>query len=129
MSISLDWQCEMLWTCFFLYVQIEVHLLKLRCWPIAFILYKTFLKNKKRSGTCLHALFFAWFLRKNSHILYIYIYIYIYIYMYIYFYVTLCYIYVIYVKMLYICFINWPNFIGWLSLLLEILGIMCFVVI
>ena len=43
-------------------------LLKLRCWPLAFTLYKTFLKNKERSGTILPTWFSAWFLNKNiSH--------------------------------------------------------------
>ena len=51
----LDQQSEMLWSLFWLYVQVEVYqsILKLRCWPLAFTLYKAFLKNKKRSGTSL----------------------------------------------------------------------------
>ena len=51
----LDQQSEMLWSLFWLYVQVEVYqsILKLRCWPLAFTLYKAFLKNKKRSGASL----------------------------------------------------------------------------
>ena len=41
---------------------------KLRCWPISFTLYKTLLKNKKKSGTNFPASFSAWFLKENiSH--------------------------------------------------------------
>ena len=38
--------------------------LKLNCRPFTFTSYKTFLKNKKRSGTSLSALLSAWFLKK-----------------------------------------------------------------
>ena len=33
--------------------------------PLAFTIYKAFLKNKKRPGTSLPASFLAWFLKKN----------------------------------------------------------------
>ena len=39
--------------------------LKLSSRPLAFASYKTFLKNKKSSGTSLLVSFSAWFLRKN----------------------------------------------------------------
>ena len=39
-------------------------MLKLGCTPFAFISYKAFLKNKKRSGTSLSASFSACFLKK-----------------------------------------------------------------
>ena len=41
------------------------NILKLSCRPLAFILYKTFVKNKKRSGTSFPASFSSWVLRKN----------------------------------------------------------------
>ena len=59
------------------------------------LIYKAFSKEKKRSGTCLPTLFFAWFSRKIFLTLY---------------------------------FINWPNFIGWFPLLLEIFN-MCILII
>ena len=40
-------------------------ILKRSCRPFAFTSFKAFLKNKKRSGTSLPALFSAWFLKKN----------------------------------------------------------------
>ena len=53
----------------FIYIVFQVEdnqkWLKLNCWPLAFISYKTFLKNKKRHGTSLLASFSAWFLKKN----------------------------------------------------------------
>ena len=58
---------------FFLYVQVEIYqnILKLRCWPIVFILYKAFLKNKKRAGTSLPARFSIWFVKRNiSHVVF-----------------------------------------------------------
>ena len=53
-SISLDQQSEMLHSLFSLYVQVKVYqnILKLRCCPLAFTLYKEApLINKKSSGT------------------------------------------------------------------------------
>ena len=38
---------------------------KIYCWPLAFMSYKAFSKNKKRPGTSLLALFSVWFLKKN----------------------------------------------------------------
>ena len=65
------------------------NILKLRCWPLAFTLYKAFLRNKKRSGTSPLPNFLRYFRKKNiSHAI----------------------------------FINWPNFIAWSPLLLEILS-------
>ena len=53
----------------FVYIVLQVegyrNILKLGCIPIAFTLNKAFLKNKKRSGTTLHASFSARFLKKN----------------------------------------------------------------
>ena len=53
----------------FIYIVFQVEdnrkWLKLSCWPLPFISYKTLLKNKKRSGTSLLTLFSAWFLKKN----------------------------------------------------------------
>ena len=66
----------------------------IRCWPLAFTLYKAFSKNKKRSGTGLLPHFLHDFWRKLFLTLH---------------------------------FINWPNFIAWLPLLLKIFGNMCFV--
>ena len=37
-------------------------ILTLRCWPLAFASYKTFLKDKKRSGTSFLGSFSKWFL-------------------------------------------------------------------
>ena len=57
---------------FLLHVQVEVYqnVLKLRCWPLGFILYKAFSKNKKRSGTSLPISFSAWFLKmKISYVI------------------------------------------------------------
>ena len=47
--ISLDKQFAMLKGLLLLYVHVEVYqnILKLRCWPLAFTLYKTFLKAKR----------------------------------------------------------------------------------
>ena len=45
--------------------------LKLIWQPVAFISNKVFLKNKKRPGTSLPALFFAWFLKKKHFSCYI----------------------------------------------------------
>ena len=48
--ISQGQQFEVLQSLLLLYVQAKVYqnILKLRCWPPAFTLYKAFLKNKKR---------------------------------------------------------------------------------
>ena len=40
-------------------------MIKISCRPFAFTSYKAFLKNEKRPGTSLPALFSAWFLKKN----------------------------------------------------------------
>ena len=57
---------------FSLYVQVEVYqnILKLKCWPLMFILYKGYLKNKKRSGTSFPISCFACFLTKIFLMLY-----------------------------------------------------------
>ena len=49
LSLSLDQQSGMLQSLFLLYAQVEVYqnILKLRCWPLAFTLNKSILKNKK----------------------------------------------------------------------------------
>ena len=49
-----------------LYAQVEVYqnILKLRCWPLAFKLYKAFLKIKKVSATRFPVSFAAYFLEK-----------------------------------------------------------------
>ena len=59
LSKSLNRQSEMLYSLFLLYVQVKVYQnsSKVRCRPLAFTLYKTFLKNKKSSGTSLRASF------------------------------------------------------------------------
>ena len=36
-----------------------------RFWPLTFTSYKAFIKDKKRSGTSLPTLFYAWFLKTN----------------------------------------------------------------
>ena len=45
----------------FIFIDAQVedykNILKLRCWPLAFIFFKSFLKNEKRSGTKLAASF------------------------------------------------------------------------
>ena len=82
---------------FLLYVQVEVYrnILKLRCWPLAFTLYKAFLKKRSLElVSLLHFLHAFW--EKAFLTLYS---------------------------------IDWPSFIVWLSLLLEILGSMCIVII
>ena len=86
------------WSLFLLYDQLKVYqnILKLRCWPLASTLNKTFLKNQEMPWTCLPNSFSAWFLRKIFLVLYL---------------------------------INWPNFIAWLPLILEILGNLCILII
>ena len=61
LSISLAQWSEMFFSLFLLYNQVEIYhnMLKLGCWPLAFILYKVFLKNKRRSRTSLLASFSA----------------------------------------------------------------------
>ena len=49
---------------FLFQVKINQNILKLSCWPRAFTFYKTFLKNKKKSGTSLPTCYPAWFLKK-----------------------------------------------------------------
>ena len=46
--------------------------LKLSCRPLAFTSNKAFLKNKKRSGTSLHASLSAWFWKKNISVVIFY---------------------------------------------------------
>ena len=72
LSVSLDQQSEMLLSLSFLYVQVEVYqnILKLRCWPPVFAIYKAVLKNKKRFETSLHTSFSSRFLRKKFLMLY-----------------------------------------------------------
>ena len=52
LNISLDQQSEVSYSFFSLYALVEDYqnIWKLRCWPLAFIAYKAFLKNKERSG-------------------------------------------------------------------------------
>ena len=45
-------------------------ILKLSCRPLALVSYKTFVKNKERSGTCLSISFSAWFWKKILLLLY-----------------------------------------------------------
>ena len=51
---------------FLLHAQVGVYqnILKLKCCPLGFTLYKAFLKYKKRSGTSLPASFSVWFEEK-----------------------------------------------------------------
>ena len=70
--MSLDDPSEVLYSLFSLYVHVENYqnILKLRCWPLTFISYKTFLKNKKRPEASLPALYSALFLKKILFALY-----------------------------------------------------------
>ena len=43
-------------------------MLRLTCWPLAFTLYKGFLKNKRRSGNSFSTLFLAWCFKKKIYI-------------------------------------------------------------
>ena len=73
LSISLDQRSEYFYILFLLFVQVKrfQNILKLRCWPLAFTLYKAFLWNKKKSGTRLSVSFLAWFLKKTiSHVIF-----------------------------------------------------------
>ena len=70
LSLSFDQQSELL---YLLYIQSEScqNISKLRCWPVAFTLFKAFLKIKKRSATNRPASFSALFLKKNiSHVIF-----------------------------------------------------------
>ena len=89
LSISLDQQSKDLCSLFLLYAHAEIYrkILKLSFRPYDFTSYKTFLKNKKRTGTRLPTSFSARFLKKNyfshynlltnqislSHCLYLYL--------------------------------------------------------
>ena len=59
LSIFLDKQSEHLYSLLSLYVQIVEYqlILKLRRWPLAFTLYKAFLKNNEKPETILPASF------------------------------------------------------------------------
>ena len=56
----------------FLVSQVEGYqiILKLSSRLLAFASYKIFYKSKMRSGTSLHAWFFAWFLKENISLVY-----------------------------------------------------------
>ena len=58
----------------FIVCQVEGYrnILKLSLQTIAFTSYKAFLKNEKRSRTCLPASFSAWFLKRNISLVIIY---------------------------------------------------------
>ena len=72
MNVFLDQQSEILYSLFLMYIQVEGYqnILKLRCWPLAFISYKAFLKKKKRSGTILPTSFLHDFSSKMFLMLY-----------------------------------------------------------
>ena len=61
LSISLDQQSELLYSLFLLYLLIVSYrkYLEIKVQALAFILFKAFLKNKKKSGTSLPASFFG----------------------------------------------------------------------
>ena len=68
LSISLDQYSKVLHILFLLFAKfrtIESDWLELTCRSLAFTSYKTFLKNRKWSGTSLPASFSAWVLKKN----------------------------------------------------------------
>ena len=70
--LSID-KSEMLESLVLKYVRVEVYqkMFKLRYWKLAFILYKAFLKNKKRSRTSLPASFSDWLLKSNiAHVMF-----------------------------------------------------------
>ena len=48
------------------------HIETISCGPLGLILYKTFLKNKKRSGTSLPVSFSKWILKKNVSLVMLY---------------------------------------------------------
>ena len=75
------------------------NILKLSCWPLAFISYKAFQKNKMRSGISLSALISARFLQK------------------------------IFLTLHYTNLPTFIRFIVWLPLFLEMSGNMCIVII
>ena len=105
LSISLDQQSKMLQSLFLLYLQAKVYqdILKLRCWPLSFInpinLINLVQIFKKKKQKTSGTS-----LPKFLHDFWRKIFVMIY-------------------------FINWPNLIAWLLLLLEILGNMCIVII
>ena len=60
LRISLDQQPKTSYSLFLLYVKSRnIEIYRVSCTPLAFTLYKTFLKNKTTSGTSLPSLFFA----------------------------------------------------------------------
>ena len=102
LSISLDQQSEILNSLFLLSVQVKVYqnILKLQCWLLDFILYK--MKNKKKNQKTKRTLLPA----SQPHFQYDF-----------------------WSKIfIAFCFINCPNFITWLPLLLETLCNMFIVV-
>ena len=64
LSISLDLSSKNVYNLFLLHAKLRT-ILKLNCRPLNFTSYKTFLKNKNRSGTSLSASFSALFLKKS----------------------------------------------------------------
>ena len=59
-SIYPDQWCKVLYNDFLLYANLRaIEIVKPSCRPLAFILYKAFLKSKKKSGTSLLNLFSA----------------------------------------------------------------------
>ena len=65
--IPLEQLSGILCSLFLLYVQVDEYqnILELRCWPLAFTSYKTFLKPRKKSKTSPPTSFSAWFLKEN----------------------------------------------------------------
>ena len=74
LSISLDHKSKVLYSLFLSYAKLRglSKNMKLSSTPIAFISYKAFLQNKKRSGTSLPASFSIWFVKKNLSIVIFY---------------------------------------------------------
>ena len=102
LSISLDQQSEILNSLFLLSVQVKVYqnILKLGCWLLDFILYK--MKNKNKKQKTKRSLLPV----SQPHFQYDF-----------------------WSKIfITFCFINWPNFITWLPLILETLCNMFIVV-
>ena len=64
LSISLDQYSKTLYNLVLMYAKLRI-ILKLNCRSLNFASYKTFLKNKNRSGTSLFVSFSAGFLKKN----------------------------------------------------------------
>ena len=73
LSISLDHKSKVLYSLFLSYAKLRglSKNMKLSSTPIAFISYKAFLQNKKRSGTSLPASFSIWFVKKKPFYCYI----------------------------------------------------------